>query len=93
MHVRVRSRNLIETRLLQLGEVNLVMEHQFPDTPFSIVAVSGCSMPIASIHTNHERRVSVDVLRAIEPISMEVHMSKPVLESANGLPAVALIAT
>ena len=41
MQVRVRTRNLLESRRLQLGEITLVMGQQCPMTPFFIVGVFG----------------------------------------------------
>ena len=70
----------METRQLHPGFVRLVMEPQLPSILFSILAVLGCTMPVAAIHTNHERRVNVDVENAMEPLSMGVHKNKPVLD-------------
>ena len=82
MQVRFRARNLHVLDRLHLGDIGLAIEPQCPMTTCSSsVAVYGCPMPRASIHTNHASLVDVDVhlMWLIEPIVMEVHVNKAVL--------------
>ena len=80
MQERFRARNLLVLDLLQLGDIGLAIEPQCPVTTYSSgVAVLGCTMPRASIHTNHARPVDVDDERLMEPFVMEVHVNKAVL--------------
>ena len=81
MQERFRARNLLVLDLLQLGDIGLAIEPQCPMTTYSSgVAVLGCTMPRASIHTNHARPADVDdEVGASEVGATEVHVNKAVL--------------
>ena len=80
MQVRGRARNLHVLVRLQIGDIGLAIEPQCPVTTHSVsVAVFGCPMPRASIHTNLASQADVDVEGVMEPIGMEAHVNKAVL--------------
>ena len=79
MQVRGRARNLHVLERRQIGDIGLAIEPQCPVTTYSSgVAVLGCPMPRASIHTNLASQADVDVEGVTEPIVMEAHVNKAV---------------
>ena len=82
MQVQGRARNLHVLVRLRIGDIGLAIEPQCPVTTYSVsVAVFGCPMPRASIHTNLASQADVDVEGVMEPIGTEAHVNKAVLHS------------